>query len=274
MAGRKADLHIHSTFSDGTLTPEQIVDLSVEAGLAAISITDHDSIEGVEAARALGEQRGVEVVPGVEISCIEDGVDIHMLGYFLDIESESLSEHLNLFRNARKVRAEQMVAKLNELGLEITLEAVLEKAGPASIGRPHLAEVLVEGGFVASYEDVFRKYIGFGGPAYVGKYEISAARSVELIHDARGLAVIAHPGVYLRGETVAKILEAGIDGIETVHPKHSFGTTLRFREMVKELGLLETGGSDYHGNTRGNTPFADGVVPYEWVEAMKARIGA
>jgi predicted metal-dependent phosphoesterase TrpH len=266
-------LHIHSTHSDGTLSPEEIVRLAAEARLAAVSVTDHDNVAAVGEATACGEKQGVEVIPGVELSAIEDGSDIHILGYFLDVSDDSLIEHLNLFRNARRIRAERMVEKLNKLGLGITIEAVMEKAGPAAIGRPHVAEALVDEGLVLSYEEVFRRYIGFGGPAYEPKYQISVAKAVQLIHDARGLAVIAHPGVYLKEDTLKKIFDAGVDGIETVHPKHSAETTERFRTLAREMGLVETGGSDYHGDSRGSTLFADGTIPYEWVEILKRRAG-
>jgi predicted metal-dependent phosphoesterase TrpH len=255
------------------MPPDEIVRLAGECGLAAVSITDHDNVAAVAEAMVVGESEGVEIVPGVELSAIEDGADVHMLGYYIDVESEALEEHLNLFRNARRIRAEKMVEKLNKIGLNLTIEAVLEKAGPAAIGRPHVAEALVEEGLVLSYEEVFRKYIGFGGPAYEGKYEISPARAVDLIHDASGLAVVAHPGVYLKQGTVQKILDSGVDGIETVHPKHSPEAVARFRSLAKELSLVETGGSDYHGDVRGNTPFADGTVPYDWVVALRERAG-
>lgn len=273
MTDKKADLHIHSTHSDGTLQPVEIVRLAKESGLAAVSITDHDNVAAVAEASACGAEAGVEVVPGVELSAIEDCSDVHMLGYYIDIESESLLDHLDLFRNARRIRAEKMVKKLNKIGLDLSMEAVLEKAGPAAIGRPHVAEALVEEGLVLSYEEVFRKYIGFGGPAYEGKYVISPLRAVELIHGASGLAVIAHPGVYLKAGTVRKILDSGVDGIETVHPKHNPETTAKFRSIAKDLDLVETGGSDYHGDIRGSTPFADGTIPYEWVVALRERAG-
>ena len=273
MTEKKADLHIHSTYSDGTLPPAEIMRLAKESGLAAVSITDHDNVAAVLEADRFGAETGVEVVPGVELSAIEDGADVHILGYYVDVESETLGEHLNLFRNARRIRAERMVAKLNKIGLSLTMEVVLEKAGPAAIGRPHVAEAMVEEGLVFSYEEVFRKYIGFGGPAYEGKYEISPLRAVELIHDANGLAVIAHPGVYLKDGTVQKILDSGLDGIETIHPKHNADTVAKLRLIVKKLNLVETGGSDYHGDNRGNTPFADGTVPYEWVVALRERAG-
>jgi predicted metal-dependent phosphoesterase TrpH len=273
LTDKRADLHIHSTHSDGTLPPEEIVSLARELGLAAISITDHDNVAAVQEAESAGVEAGVEIVPGVELSAIEDGADVHMLGYYIDVESEALAGHLDMFRSARRIRAEKMVAKLNKLGLGLTMAAVLDKAGSAAIGRPHVAEAMVEEGLVLSYEEVFRKYIGFGGPAYEGKYEISPKRAVELIHEANGLAVVAHPGVYLKEDTVRKILDSGVDGIETVHPKHNSETTARFRSIVKELNLVETGGSDYHGDIRGSTPFADGTVPYEWVVALRERAG-
>ncbi len=273
LPGKRADLHIHSTFSDGTLSPEEIVELAAEAELAAISITDHDNVAGVELAEVAGGRHGLEIIPGVELSAIEFGTDVHVLGYLVDVRFKSLTEHLELFRNARRIRAEKMVQKLNELGLEITIEAVLTKAGPAAVGRPHVAEALVDEGLVLSYEEAFRRYIGFDSPAYVPKYEISPARAVHLIHEAGGLAIIAHPGVYLRDDIMKSILAAGIDGIETVHPKHSAEATSRLRSMVKELGLVETGGSDYHGDNRGSTPFGNGTIPYDWVEALKERAG-
>lgn len=273
MAEKRADLHIHSTFSDGTLSPEEIVELAAEAGLAAISVTDHDNVAGVERAEVAARRHGLEVIPGVELSAIEIGTDVHVLGYFVDVGFKSLTEHLELFRDARRIRAQKMVEKLKDLGLEVSIEAVLAKAGPAAVGRPHVAEALVDEGLILSYEEAFRRYIGFDGPAYVPKYEISPARAVDLIHAAGGLAIIAHPGVYLRDDIMRSIIAAGIDGIETVHPKHTAEATSRLRAMVKELGLVETGGSDYHGDNRGNTPFGDGTIPYDWVEILRERAG-
>jgi len=271
LAGKLADLHIHSTYSDGTLTPEEIVDLAQKAGLAAISITDHDNVSGVAVARKAAEGGALEIVSGVELSAIEDGTDVHMLGYFIDTDSPSLAGHLNTFRNARRMRAEKIVAKLKKMGLELDMDAVLEKAGGAAIGRPHIAEALVDEGLVMSYEEVFRKYIGYGGPAYEAKYVISPAKAVDLIHAAGGAAVIAHPGVHLQESTVEKILECGVDGIETRHPKHTPEAAARLGALAAKLGLVETGGSDYHGDNRGNMPFAEWTVPYAWVEALRER---
>jgi predicted metal-dependent phosphoesterase TrpH len=269
VSGKRADLHIHSTHSDGTLTPAEIVRLAKESGLAAVSVTDHDNIAGVSEAQAAGDENGVEVVPGVELSANEDGTDIHMLGYLIDVQSESLIEHLGIFRERRRVRAERMVEKLNKLGLDVSIEAVLAKAGTAAIGRPHVAEALAETGLVSSYEEVFRKYIGYGGPAYEPKYVISPERSVEIVHSAGGLAVVAHPGVYIKEEMLQKILKSGVDGIESMHPKHTAETVDRLSRLAKDLGLVETGGSDFHGDTRGNTAFGGGTVPYEWVENLR-----
>jgi len=268
---RLADLHIHSTHSDGTLTPQEVVSLALKAGLAAVSITDHDNVSGLRDAWKAAEGSSLEVVPGVELSCVEDGFDVHMLGYFVNVDSKALAGHLETFRNARRARAEKIVDKLKKLGLDLGIEAVLRKAGDGAIGRPHIAEALVEEGLVSSYDEVFQKYLGYGGPAYEGKYVIPAAKAIEVIHEAGGVAVLAHPGVHLDRQTVVKIVKMGLDGVETRHPKHPPEAAEWLTRLAEQERLLTSGGSDYHGDGRGETPFADWTIPYSWVEALRDR---
>lgn len=252
----KADLHIHTTASDGVMTPAQVVRLAKEAGLAAIAITDHDTVAGVQEAIRAGAEWGVIVVPGVEISTQMMGRDIHILGYDLDVEDELLRGRLEHLRSARDRRNEQIIQKLNEQGIQITLSevwhTVKKKPGiDLTIGRPHIAEVLVHKGAVRSISEAFDRYLGEGGSAYVSPERITPEEAVRWIRDAGGSAVIAHPGLYHDDALVERIIACGVDGIEAYHSDHSPEEESRYAAMAERAGIVATAGSDYHGERMG-----------------------
>lgn len=251
----RIDLHTHSTASDGTDTPAELVRNAAAAGLDVVALTDHDTTRGhAEAIAALPE--GLTLVTGAELSCRTDGIGLHMLAYLFDAEEPALLAERELVRDDRVPRAQGMVAKLNDLGVPITWEQVARIAGEGSVGRPHVATALVELGVVPSVSDAFtRDWLADGGRVYVAKHETDPFEAIRLIKGAGGVAVFAHPGAAKRGRTVpesaiAALAAAGLDGIEVDHMDHDPDTRARLRGLAKELGLLVTGSSDYHGSRK------------------------
>lgn len=267
---KQIDLHLHSTCSDGTFSPQEVVHRASMAGISAISLTDHDSTEGIAAALEKGQQVGVEVVPGVELSASENGKDFHILGYFIDHGNTDLMDCLRKFREARKARAVKIVEKLNRIGIQIRIEQVMAKAGGGSVGRPHVADVLVEKGFAFSTNEAFQKYLGYSKPAYQSKHSISPAQAFQVIHVAGGIACLAHPGLYSRDDLIPKMVRDGLDGIEVVHIKHRAADRDRYKKIASCYGLLQTGGSDCHGNLRGGLVMGQVDVPRIFLDKLRA----
>ncbi|GHE51377.1 PHP domain-containing protein [Streptomyces thermocarboxydus] len=251
----RIDLHTHSTASDGTDTPAQLVRKAAAAGLDVVALTDHDTTRGhAEALAALPQ--GLTLVTGAELSCRLDGVSMHLLAYLFDPEEPALLAERELVRDDRVPRAKGMIAKLNELGVPVTWEQVARIAGDGSVGRPHVASALVELGVVDSVSDAFTpEWLADGGRAYVPKHETDPFEAVRLVKNAGGVAVFAHPAAAKRGRTVpdsaiAELAQAGLDGIEVDHMDHDPDTRARLRGLAGELGLLVTGSSDYHGSRK------------------------
>lgn len=264
------DLHCHTTFSDGLLTPEQVVSRARELGLVAVGITDHDAIDGIEKAASCGRSLGVEVVPGVEMSCNVNGVDLHMLGYYLDFRSSDVQEFFAGLRHHRSERARLMVEKMRELGVRVSFDDVRAVARGAAVGRPHVAQTLVNAGAVRSVEEAFRRYIGYDGPAYVPKKKLEPREAVEFTRRHGGVAVIAHPGTYHQDDVVYAAIAAGVDGIEVWHPDHNERAVARYEEIAQKNGLLTSGGSDCHGGRKNGKVFLGEVtVPYECLARIK-----
>lgn len=243
-----------------------------ELGLAAVAVTDHDSIEGIERAQSCGRDMGVEIVPGVEMSCSVAGVDLHLLGYYLDFRSPDVQEFFSELRYRRSERAKTMVDKLRGLGVNISFEDVRVLACGAAIGRPHVAQALANVGAVKSSDEAFRRYIGYEGPAYAPKMKLEPVKAVEFIKRYGGVSVIAHPGTYHKDEVVYATIVAGADGIEVWHPDHSDRDVARYEEIAQKNGLFVTGGSDCHGGRKcGHIYLGEVTAPYECVERMKER---
>ncbi|MBT3162029.1 PHP domain-containing protein [Streptomyces sp. Vc74B-19] len=251
----RIDLHTHSTASDGTDTPAELVRKAASAGLDVVALTDHDTTRGhAEALAALPP--GLTLVTGAELSCRLDGISMHMLAYLFDPEEPALLAERELVRDDRVPRAKGMITKLNELGVPVTWEQVARIAGDGSVGRPHVASALVELGVVASVSDAFTpEWLADGGRAYTPKHETDPFEALRLVKNAGGVAVLAHPAASKRGRTVpesaiAELAEAGLDGIEVDHMDHDPATRARLRGLAGELGLLTTGSSDYHGSRK------------------------
>ncbi|MFE1628664.1 PHP domain-containing protein [Brevibacillus reuszeri] len=253
---QQADLHTHTKASDGTCEPAENVRLAKEGGLMALAITDHDTVAGVPEALAAGRELGIEVIPGVEVSSVGRGQDIHVLGYFIPYEDSAFQERLVGLRETRHERNQLLIAKLQELGIPITLESVYRRkqGTDKNIGRPHIAEELIELGIVATIEEAFEKYLGKGAAAYVNPPRITPQEAIRLIQDAGGAAVLAHPGLYDDDELVQELIAFGLDGIEVNHPDNTEEQRLVYSTWAKEHGLVMTGGSDFHG-WRGEEPF-------------------
>ncbi len=257
----RIDLHTHSRVSDGTDTPTMLVMKAFQAGLDVIALTDHDTFDGVPEALEAGKRIGLKVVPGIEISCKLEGKTIHLLGYGCDLWNRALNEELAKVRVGRTQRLPEMCERLRTLGIDISLEELMESAqGAPSIGRPHVADALVAKGIVADRQEAFDRFLASGRPAYVPRYSIALERAIDLVHEAKGVAVLAHPWgrggkEVLTAPVIERLVRAhGLEGIETDHQEHDRDTRLLLFELGARLGLLRTGSSDYHGAKRPDRP--------------------
>ena len=246
---QKTDLHTHTIHSDGYYTPEKLIKKVQTHGIDIISITDHDSTNGIEEAAVYAEKYGIEIIPGVEISTDIRDTEVHILGYFIDPKNNELEHYLNFFREERHKRAIRIVKKLNILGLTISMEDVLALTKNSAIGRPHIAQALLAKGQVKSFFEAFYKYLGNHAPAYERKVHLSPQSAFKIISDAGGLSFIAHPG-NMPEILIKELIDAGVDGIEVIHPSHSPEQVKFYRGIVNEYFLLESGGSDFHGGKR------------------------
>ena len=264
------DLHVHTTASDGLLTPADIVARALEAGLTAIAITDHDSVAGVEEARDAAAGTTLEVIPGVELSVHALGGDAHILGYFVDHHNAALQVALSRLRDARFERAVAMVEALQAAGHAISLQDVLDFADGGAVGRVHVARALVAARSVDTIESAFSDLIGRDGPFYVNKALFLPRDALGAIHAAAGVAVLAHPGVSGEGPLIGLIAE-GLDGVEAYHAEHTRPQRDHFASMARRFGLVATGGSDFHGPGLRSAALGSGACPPAVVEELRER---
>lgn len=264
-----ADLHIHSYFSDGFLSPTQVVAYAAGAGLRAIALTDHDTVDGLDEAIAAGVNHNVEVLTGIELSATIDDRDIHILGYLFDHHDEVFRRAVTLYKQERFHRAEKIVQKLNRFGVGVDMDQVMARAGKGAVGRPHIADAVVHAGFAKDTNSVFRDFLGYGASAYEDKYKITPEMAIRLIHDAGGVAFLAHPSIGIKQKYLYQVISSGVDGIECTHPKHTDDASRYFQRIVKQHGLLECGGSDCHARD-GNIFIGKYPVSYEVIEKMKS----
>ncbi|MES1180408.1 MAG: PHP domain-containing protein [Verrucomicrobiota bacterium] len=269
-----ADLHLHTQFSDGTFTPEELVLRAQQKGLACIALTDHDSIEGCARAATACAAVQMDFVPGAELTAEHNDIEVHILGYFLDITDEKFLARITTFQSVRQNRIREMVAALNQLGIPLKAESVFALANCKSPGRPHVARTLVKENLIGSLDEAFERFLKKGRPAWVPKTKMSALEAVELIHQAGGLAVIAHPGLNRSDDIIPDLVVAGMDGIECFHTKHSTVMSERYLEIADKYHLLVTGGSDCHGFSKKQPLIGTVRLPYEHVEQMKAKLAA
>lgn len=269
--GRFVDLQTHSTASDGAAAPEAVVRAARAAGLEAIALTDHDTVDGLDAAVAAGRSEGVRIVAGVELSAYEGEQEIHLLGLHIEPDAP-LRQTLVMLRAARHARAVEIVTRLNALGVPVTLGAVLDAAAGGAIGRPHVALALIDGGWATDRRDAFDRYLGAGGPAFVPKHRLSISDAIAIVHRAGGLAVLAHPGAGGTRAFIEPLVALGLDGAEVLHPGHSRDDRDRLGALVAFFGLVPSGGSDWHGATAGPRTLGRMKVPAEWLARQDERV--
>ncbi|MBL0700686.1 MAG: PHP domain-containing protein [Desulfosarcina sp.] len=282
------DLHIHSTASDGTLTPVEILAMARSLKLAAIAITDHDTIDGAKELLANGIPSDIQFLTGVEISAswpsnFPRTGSLHILGYGIKLNDHLLNQTLDALQKARKNRNPQIIKRLNSFGLDISMDDIIQEAGTdGQIGRPHIAQVMIKKGFAASINEVFEAYLGTGRPAYVDKYRVECSRAIEIICASGGIPVLAHP-VLMQMESrehlekfVVTLTEMGLKGIEVYYPEHTPENTAFYQTIAKKNGLMMTGGSDFHGSLKPTIKMGSGKgslsVPYSLFEKLISAI--
>jgi predicted metal-dependent phosphoesterase TrpH len=277
----RLDLHLHTTHSDGSCTPTEVIGLAHQAGVTALAITDHDITSGIPEAIAAGDQYGIEIIPGVEISSLMGSSELHILGYFLDWQDTDLNQRFKSLRDSRHHRNPQIVERLQGLGIDITYDEVRALAGSDSVGRPHIARALMNKGVVTSAKEAFDRFLGDGKAAYVPRDLPSPADAIRWIKEARGLAVLAHPTwVKLTDQPLAELVRRlkadGLDGVEVYYSTHAARQTREYLSLAQHLGLLVTGGSDFHGLTKPDIEVGIGKgslhIPTTLLPKMKERV--
>lgn len=274
----RLDFHLHTTHSDGSCTPAEVIALAAKAGVTALAITDHDITTGIPEATAAGNDRGIEIIPGIEISSLLGTSELHMLGYFLDYQDTRLNERLIRLRESRHRRNPQIIERLQAAGIDITYDEVRALAGTDAVGRPHIARVLMEKGVVSSAKEAFDQWLADGRPAYVQRELPTPAEAIHWIKEAKGLAVLAHPTWVKPTEgTLADLVRTlkadGLDGVEVHYSTHTARQTRDYLALAKQQGLLVTGGSDFHGLTKPDIEVGIGKgslhVPNSLLDSMK-----
>jgi predicted metal-dependent phosphoesterase TrpH len=270
---RFADLHTHTYHSDGTRSPQEVVDLALRSGLQILAISDHDNLAAYFEIKPYADRQGMTLIPATELSCGYEGVDIHVLAYAFDPHDERFERRLQHFRATRQQRGYAMLEKLRGLGINLRTERVEELCGGGSMGRPHVARALVEAGCVESVGDAFKQYLGAGKPAYVEKERFRIEEAVELVHACGGLTSVAHPSVYPdHRRLLPELLDRGIDGIEVFHPEVPYEDQEHYRALARFRGKLVTGGSDDHGMAKAAETLGTIRVPENLIGAILDRI--
>lgn len=266
---RFADLHLHTLFSDGTFTPEELAERGAALGLVAMALTDHDTVEGCPRMARACESLGIEFIAGTELTSEFEGNEVHLLGYFLDPENPKLLAEIKTFQAVRQNRIQEMVLRLNRLNIPLQAETVFQLANCRSPGRPHVGRALVQEGFCEDLDEAFERYLKKGRPAWVPKHRISALESIDLIHQAAGLAVMAHPGLNHNDKIIPGLAEQGLDGLECFHTRHTPAQSEHYLALAHRLKLAVTGGSDCHGFSKGK-PLIGGVkLPAFYLDRLK-----
>jgi len=257
--------------SDGTHTPREVVELALQKNLSAIAVTDHDTTCGIMETVLWGEKKGLEVIPGIELSTQYMGEEVHLLGFLFDYTVEWFTKRLKIYKNFREKREHKMIELLNKHGISITFEEVLKEGGNASLGRPHIARVMVKRGFVKNVQEAFDKYLVPGKPGFAPKFKLPTDRAINFIHELGGITCIAHPIYNNWKKIIPALLHDGLDGIEAIHPSHNRIYTEYFIQFAKDNNMLISGGSDFHTAADANNALDSVRVGYSYLEEMKMR---
>ncbi|HYR51831.1 MAG TPA: PHP domain-containing protein [Candidatus Dormibacteraeota bacterium] len=262
----RIDLHMHSNASDGSFAPEEVARMAAGNGVEVFALTDHDTLDGLPAAAACAARFGIRLIPGVELSVSEEGMDVHLLAYGFDESDPPLTAAVRRYREGRRERARKILMRLKGLGIRIGIEDVEEIASGGALGRPHVAEALLRAGHVESFNEAFQRYLGHHAPAYVPKPKVTLEEATSIVRDAGGVTILAHPGTLNRDHLIPAWARRGLDGIEVWHSKHDVASIERYRGYAQLHGLLMTGGSDYHGERTpgvviGSVPVPDEILP-------------
>ncbi len=266
---RYADLHLHTIYSDGTYTPEELIKVATRAGLSCISVVDHDTVEGIIPTRNAAEAAGIELIAGIELSCEYNSSEVHILGYLIESEDILLQKKLAQIRLVRRQRIYQMVEKLKGMQVNIEPEEVFKLSRTDSVGRLHLARAIVKNGYSASIPEAFQRFIGDHAPAYVCGFHLNPQEAINLILSAKGIPVLAHPYTLAEEEIIFKFVDYGLKGLEVYYPEHSRQQTDRYRQIALKYNLLATGGSDCHGQAKPEVAIGSVKIPYQLVEKLK-----
>lgn len=281
MDQRIIDLHVHSTESDGTLTPEEVISAAKKAGLSAVALTDHDTVSGIKKAASAAVSCGIELIPGIELSTSYSGKEVHIVGLFIDPEDSRLLAKTKEFRECRDRRNEKMVEALQKEGLPITMEALIAENPDCVITRANIARFLYNHGCIKNMQEAFERYIGDHCRCYVGRFKITPMEAISIIQDAGGLAVLAHPLLYhLSSKNLQKLIDdlktAGLTGIEALYSTHSTADEHHVKKIAAENGLLISGGSDFHGSNKPSIRLGTGAgrlyIPYSILDTLKSRL--
>jgi predicted metal-dependent phosphoesterase TrpH len=269
MANPTADLHLHTTYSDGTESPERVIELARAAGLTAAAITDHDNTEAFPRARAACEKHGIEFIPGIEMSAAAQGLEVHILGFLFDPANQALAAHLAEQQQRRVRRVYDTVERLKKVGVNITAEEILALAGEGTVGRPHVARTLLKHGYVNTFAEAFQKYIGPNNPGFVPGSATAPAEIIRLIRGAGGIPVLAH-AMYLKNDAlIEEFARDGLLGLEVYHSSHGPEEIKRYEALADRLKLMRTGGSDFHGDSKEGVPVGVVQLPYSYYENLK-----
>jgi predicted metal-dependent phosphoesterase TrpH len=263
-----ADLHLHTYYSDGTFSPQQLIAEALNQNISCIAITDHDSVEALPIALSQ-KSADLEIIPGIELSCDYNGREIHILGYFIDYQNKELLKQLEIIREQRLERIGLMVEKLREMGIDITADEVFKLSGFGVVGRLHLARILLEKKAITNIREAFIKFIGEDCPAYVSRFRLSVQEAINIILDCKGVPVLAHPYTYGNEEFIVNLAGFGLKGIEVYYPEHSASRTERYKVLAERLGLVMTGGSDCHGDLKEDIKVGSVRISYELVERLR-----
>jgi predicted metal-dependent phosphoesterase TrpH len=267
----KVDLHSHSTYSDGTLEPEDLITAAHRTGITHLALSDHDSTAGLESARAKAQEYGMTIIPAIEINTLETNTAIHILGYFIDEKNETLQKSLDHHREIRVKRAQLIVDKLKHMGIRISMSDFGDRKDRAAIGRPHIADKLKEKGIVFSRQEAFDKYLSRGRSAYVAYQGPTPQQAIEMILACKGVPVVAHPGYSVQGTVLEGLVKMGLQGIEVFYPSHNHDQVRNFIDTAKRMDLIATGGSDYHGPGSGHEALGEMDVPDAVIDELLAR---